>query len=183
MSLNTRKATQAAAVILRTEQTRRMNYMKLLKLLYLAERETLRDTGRSITGDRFVAMKRGPVLSGVYDLIKGEHIEEQLWGDCIERDRFMLTLAADPGVDLLSRFEIQKLGEVALRHVGDDEFQMVDFVHRNCPEWKDPGSGVRPIELASVLAAVGRGADSAAIIHDIRQSQASSRFFSRTPTS
>jgi hypothetical protein len=35
------------------------------KLLYLADRESLKKTGRPITGDRVVAMEHGPVLRSV----------------------------------------------------------------------------------------------------------------------
>jgi uncharacterized phage-associated protein len=44
-----------------------MNYMRLLKLLYIAERETLGRTGRPIVGGPVTAMERGPVLLEVLD--------------------------------------------------------------------------------------------------------------------
>lgn len=53
------KATQAAAYLLRRGGGR-MRYMKLIKLLYLADRTALIETGSPITGDRFVAMKLVP---------------------------------------------------------------------------------------------------------------------------
>lgn len=65
------KALQAAAYLLRRETCREMNYMRLLKVLYLADRESIRESGAPITGDKIAAMERGPVLSGVFDLIKG----------------------------------------------------------------------------------------------------------------
>ena len=64
------KTVQAAALLLR-EHHNRMEYIRLLKLLSIADREMLARRGRTLTGDRAVAMKRGPVLSTVYDLIKG----------------------------------------------------------------------------------------------------------------
>ena len=48
-----------------------MSYMKLIKLLYLADREALLRWGRPITFDAYVSMDRGPVLSSVLDLING----------------------------------------------------------------------------------------------------------------
>lgn len=39
-----------------------MSYLRMLKLLYLADRESLKETGHTITGDRVVAMEHGPVL-------------------------------------------------------------------------------------------------------------------------
>src|SRR5438552_1173164 len=47
----------------------RMAYLKLLKLLYLADRQSMSRYGESISGDCMVAMPHGPVLSRTYDLI------------------------------------------------------------------------------------------------------------------
>ena len=65
------KRLQAAGVLLGLDGDR-MERIRLLKLLYIADRELLAETGRTITGDRVVAMDHGPVLSQVYDLIKGQ---------------------------------------------------------------------------------------------------------------
>ena len=67
----TRKIVEAAAVLLRSSQHGRMGRLRLLKLLYIADRESLRETGRPIVGTKLVAMDLGPVHSEVYDLIKG----------------------------------------------------------------------------------------------------------------
>ena len=115
------KAVQAVGVILRQEPGRRINYMKLLKLLEIAERESLRDTGNMITGDRLVAMDRGPLPSNVYNLIKGEHIGVPHWDTFIDRERYHVALRRNPGVSRLSRFEIEKLQQVTTRHENDDE--------------------------------------------------------------
>ena len=64
------KTLQASGVLLQLDANR-MAYIRLLKLLYIADRELLAETGRTLTGDEAVAMKNGPVLSRVYDLIKG----------------------------------------------------------------------------------------------------------------
>src|SRR5271155_4089348 len=64
------KTIQAIGVLLRADGVKRMNYMRLLKLLYMADRESLRETGRPITGGPVTAMERGPVLEEVYDLIR-----------------------------------------------------------------------------------------------------------------
>lgn len=52
------KATQAAARLLRNRGGK-MSYMKLIKLLYLADREALAQWGRSITTDTYVSMDKG----------------------------------------------------------------------------------------------------------------------------
>ncbi len=56
------KATQAA-VYLVGRANGEIKYLKLIKLLYLAERTTLLRFILSITGDQFYSLKFGPVLS------------------------------------------------------------------------------------------------------------------------
>jgi len=67
LRFNERKATQVAAQFLRLRGGR-MSYMKLIKLMYLADREALLRWGRPISTDRYVSMDKGPVLSRVLDL-------------------------------------------------------------------------------------------------------------------
>ena len=64
------KTLQASAVLLGLDGGR-MDRIRLLKLLYIVDRELLAEIGRPLTGDMAIAMKHGPVLSQVYDLIKG----------------------------------------------------------------------------------------------------------------
>ena len=60
------KVAQMAAYLLQ-KRGGRMAYIKLMKLLYLADREYMISYGDSMSGDRAVSMKNGPVLSQTYD--------------------------------------------------------------------------------------------------------------------
>ena len=66
-----RKAAQVAAWFLR-EAGGRLSHLKLIKLMYLADRQAMADTGYPITFDRVVAMPHGPVLSMTLNLINGD---------------------------------------------------------------------------------------------------------------
>lgn len=72
------RVTQMAAYLL-LKGGGRMPYIKLLKLLYIAERNAMAKWGESISGDRFVSMPHGPVLSQTYDLIQGHCGHESIW--------------------------------------------------------------------------------------------------------
>ena len=61
-TFNLTKAAQATALLLHGRPARRMSYLRVLKLLYLADREMLTQKLRTITGDQPIAMKKGPVL-------------------------------------------------------------------------------------------------------------------------
>ena len=65
---NEKKTTQVASLFIEKEGGT-INYMKLIKLLYFADREALVSWERPLTGDTYFSMKHGPVLSNVLDII------------------------------------------------------------------------------------------------------------------
>jgi uncharacterized phage-associated protein len=155
---NQERTTQAVAFLLKQSDNRRENYMRLIKLLYIADRESLKETGRPITGDRFIAMERGPVLSQVYDLIMGRSPRSAEWQAFIgTRPRYEVELVSEPGDGELSQYDKDKLAEVWTRYENLDEWAMVKETHK-LREWKrnEPRpSSSKPIALSDVLAAVG----------------------------
>ena len=62
-----KKATQALN-FLALKSHGRINKLKAIKLVYLADRYHLRKYGRPITNDEYFAMSYGPVNSGVKDI-------------------------------------------------------------------------------------------------------------------
>src|SRR5712691_11826566 len=90
--LSVPKTIQAIGVLLRQDGVRCMNYMRLLKLLYIADREALRQTGRAVVGGPVVARERGPVLEEVFDLIRGRHRHMPLWDEYLRTSHFNLEL-------------------------------------------------------------------------------------------
>jgi uncharacterized phage-associated protein len=149
---------QAAAVLLKTSPSHRMSRLRLLKLLYIADRETLQEAGRPITGDRAVAMKNGPVLSRTYDLIKGADLAAPEWERFFRNaDRWEVELIDEPGVGELSKYEIEKLQDVACRFEACDDWEVAEHTH-GFPEWqknRPDGNTQRPIPLEDLLEAVG----------------------------
>lgn len=143
-----RRATQAAAILLKLAGGRE-NYTKLLKLLYIADRESLREVGTPIAGATFCNMKNGPLASDVYNCIKGEG-PCQHWGEHIETDGYDVRLLKDPGDDELSDFDVDLLTGLHERYRAFDFLGMINEVHR-FREWTDPGSGrskwLRPEEI------------------------------------
>ena len=151
------KTLQAAAVLLRHEPGRRTNYMRLIKLVYIADREALAETGHPITGSKAIAMKRGPLPQKLYELIKGEHYNSPAWENHVDKERYTLSLAKDPGMGALSSYEIVKLLEIASRYRDCDEWDMVRITYE-FPEWRknDPGDSSREIPVADILDAQGK---------------------------
>lgn len=153
-----RKAAQAAALLLKLNGGE-MKYMKLIKLLYLADREALLTTGRPITGDRFVAMQKGPVLSRLYDLINEEpKSSESPWYDYVSEPQIysVRLQKAEPDLDELSRFEMGLLARLFEKYKNMDQFDLADLTHVICPEWRDPEGSLLPITPEDILRAEGK---------------------------
>jgi len=149
-----------------------MRYMRLLKLLYIADRVSLKETGRPVVGDRVVAMKHGPVLSRVYDCIKGEYPDQLVWDRFFEIvDCFDIHLKKAPGVDELCRYEIDVLKRVATDRALKDDWEIVEETH-SFEEWSDPGSTSMPISYQTILRALGREDQSDRLLREARADEA-----------
>jgi uncharacterized phage-associated protein len=156
------KTIQCICLLLKAMKKDRLEYISLLKLLYIADRESLAERGAPITGDVPVAMRNGPVLSAVYSLIRLERERDLVqWLQFLHTEDYDLQMKGDPGTALLSKYEERKLSEIAQRFAGHSWRELVDHTH-TFEEWKlnDPdkeGVSVRVISLDDILRAVGRG--------------------------
>jgi uncharacterized phage-associated protein len=128
------KTVQAAAYLLSLEGGK-MEFIRMLKLLYIADRELLLEAGYTLTGDRAYAMKNGPVLSHTYNLIKGTTLDSKQWDDVIDKDRFYLTLKTNLGTDDLCKREIAKLNDVSTRYRDVDTWTLTELTH-DFVEWQ-----------------------------------------------
>lgn len=148
-----------------------MTRKRILKLLYIADRELIAHHRRPITGDRPVAMDHGPVLSHTYDLMKGAASGVETWNQYIQQVApYTHRLLADPGVGRLSKLELAKLEEVVQRYwwVDDDELSRVTH---SFAEWKrnqPPAGGMKPIPTEHVLEALGLAAEAEQLRQDAR---------------
>ena len=151
------KVTQMAAYLLK-KRGGQMSYMKLIKLLYLAERQAMAKWGESMSGDKFVSMPHGPVLSETYSLISGE--TEGYWNELIKGE-------ADYELSLAHNIEIDDLDELCLAEMKIldkvfDEFgkmnrwEIRNYTHTHCTEWQDPNGSSFPIKPEDIFRAVGK---------------------------
>ncbi len=71
MQVNHEASIQAVDYIIQktNPKFKTLDKLSILKLLFFAERYSLRKFATSITNDTFVAMERGPVASATYDII------------------------------------------------------------------------------------------------------------------
>jgi uncharacterized phage-associated protein len=164
------KIIQASAVLLKSEAPQRISRLRLLKFLYVGDRESLAKRGRPITGDRPVAMDNGPVLSTTYSLIKGSDNASSVWERYFSASGRDIMLREDPGVGKLSRWEIEKLQEISQRFVAEDDWAVAEFTHKY-EEWEKnrPAKGsMKPIPLDDLLAATQLTAHKQELLEDLR---------------
>ena len=147
------KAVEAAAIFLKL-YGKPMKYLGLLKLLYMADRIALKRLEQPISGDHYVSMKYGPVLSYVYDLIKGKQLNGggNLWFKYISSRTtdYEVSLVDDPGINELSEEEIEIIKEVYNTYGYLDRFDLAELTHL-FPEWEDPNGSAIPIPVEKIL--------------------------------
>ena len=161
LRFNEAKTAQTAARLLKNCGGS-LNYMKLLKLLYLVDREALEQWGRPVTTDRYVSMDKGPVLSRTFDLITygAAPGETSTWNTLISpaRGYSVSLLTENPPDEELSRAEEELIDGVCQRFGAMDQWSLVDYVH-TLPEWHDPEGTSTPIEYSDILRALGKSED------------------------
>lgn len=98
-----------------------------LKILYFADKIHLNEYGRLITGDRYVAMRNGPVPSASYDIVKSVRGDGYSMNSAHAEssfnvtDKYIITPLRVADLDLFSDSEIECLDKV-IEEYGDKSF-------------------------------------------------------------
>lgn len=145
---NARKAAQVAAFFA-IKQGAQIEILKLIKLIYLADRQNMEDSGYPILNDRLVSMPQGPVNSITLDYVNGAVEDLGEWAQYIT-PRLAYSVGSTKvfsreELDELSDSEYETLEKVWGIFGGYTKWQLRDWTHKNCPEWEDPQGGANPI--------------------------------------
>lgn len=154
------KVAQIAAYLL-SKEGGRMAYLKLMKLMYLADREAMNRFGEPLSGDRMVAMPHGPVLSRSLDLMNGTVHGDDGWNRWIsDAENYELRLQTPAPVrelfDELSDADLSVLDNVYDSFGFMTKWQIRDYTHEQCAEWTDPQGGSFTINPENVFRALGK---------------------------
>ncbi|MEH6476679.1 MAG: Panacea domain-containing protein [Sneathiella sp.] len=156
---NPRKAAHAAAFfILKSNGT--LNVLKLVKLLYLAERESMDRFDDPMFYDKFVSMDYGPVPSATRNLISG-FVENEHWNECISSRTGHNVGITSKDVTLDTLDELSRADEAILEDLWGkfghfDQFKLAEYTHKNCPEWEDPKGSSTPISHELIYKFLGK---------------------------
>jgi len=151
-----------------------LNYTKLIKLIYIANREMLKTQNDLIINDRFVSMPQGPVLSSLYNLILEKYTDNEItqleWNQYFFKNGYNLKKQ-----NFKSNFDELALSEINILKETDEKFktwtwkQIVDnYLHKKdiCPEWVDPNGSSYDIYISDILMGLGYDDIEAAEIQD-----------------
>jgi len=153
------KAAQIAAYLI-WKAGGAMAYLKLIKLMYIADRTSLERLGRSMTGDVPYSLPQGPVLSETLDLMRGQK-KSDIWDKWIapfgEYDLSLNVVIEHPynpyQFGRLCKAFVMILDEIHEKYKDKDKWEVRDVSH-TFPEWEDPkNSGVnrQKILLSTIL--------------------------------
>ena len=132
-------ATEATAYLLSKCRGEKRDYGALLKLLYLADKEALIQTNRTITGDEMIGMRHGTLLSRLYDLMKPLGPEGEYFGRYIAKppeEGVNVRLIESPPNKRLSEFEKKILDRVFSEH-GNKTFKQLEDLTHQLTEWEE----------------------------------------------
>lgn len=114
---NYKKAVQALNYFAR-EEGGTINKMKALKLIWLSDRYSLMLYGRTITGDEYYAMPKGPVASGVRNILENSSF-------ITDDAAFKSYIAADTS----SPYSYVSCGDIVKKVFSDSDLEIIEAIH------------------------------------------------------
>jgi uncharacterized phage-associated protein len=136
------------------------NFHTISKVAYFADRNHLQKYGRLISGDNYVAMKHGPVPSGIYDMLKALRGDGYSPLEAQAKEAFEVVgpytvvpkRAADP--DLFSESDIECLNW-AVKNFGRKSFdELTKASHDNA--WDKTGANDL-IDIVAIIKSLPNG--------------------------
>lgn len=158
MTFNARKSAQVIAYLIARNGGASLNVVKAIKLVYLSDRQSIKNFGFPILDEARVSMPLGPVNSTTYRHVNGEYdLEACGWSDFLE-DKAHHQIGAtkvfsSDDLDELSEADVQCLDEVWAEFGHLNQWQLVDYTHdkTHVPEWEDPKGSSLPIPLDRIM--------------------------------
>lgn len=134
MERRKRKNVQAINYLASKSRQREINRLKLMKLLWLADRYHLLKYGRPILKDRYYALDHGPVPSLTADISR--HQNEPYTNTYIEPVGSLdIRSIQAPDLSLFSKSDLEVLDLVWEKFGHMDRWELRDLTHEY-PEWK-----------------------------------------------
>ena len=153
LTFSHRKATQVLNFFARKDGGQ-INKMKALKLVFFADRWHLRQYGRPITNDEYLAMEYGPVPSGCKDLAEmSEFLDahERSYAEKFLKPASQYYFASANEIDraVFSASDLEALESVWQHFGGYDKFRLAEITHQY-PEWSRHETALKSPDVSRV---------------------------------
>jgi uncharacterized phage-associated protein len=155
LGFNHLKSVQTIAYFVRKEGGS-AEKLKLIKLVYLADRLSFQRRGKPINFDSYLSLPHGPIASSALNGMD-HHLNDPAWEALAQADnRKDVTIVGEVAEDYLSRADLAILDATWSEFGGMTASQLRNWTHEHCPEYIEVGLGkCLPIELSELLARVG----------------------------
>ena len=168
VGFRSRKAAQLCAYFA-TKSEGTIEKLKLIKLLYFAERQFLSENHHPMLFDEYYSLRHGPICSGALNGIDGV-IHGEIWDGYIARNGNVVV-----AIKALSRNELDEVSDAELSVVDEiwkelghmTASQLRNYSHQNCPEYTET-EGRIAISYKQILRAVGEK-DADVLANDIEE--------------
>ena len=131
--------------------------LKLIKLLYLSERQFLSEYHHPMLFDEYYSLTHGPICSNALDGINGM-IHEEIWDNFVARNGNLVvaikTLSRDE-LDEVSDAEIVVISEIWEKFGHMTPSQLRNYTHDNLPEYTETEGRIR-ISYKEIFEALGQ---------------------------
>jgi uncharacterized phage-associated protein len=147
--------------------------LKLIKLIYLAERESMRVRARPMIYDEMYSLEHGPICSNALNGINGK-IDKSIWSKWVKvlsnnKTVRLQRLASRSKLDHLSDSDIEIMQRIWDKFGQMTSAQIRKWTHDHCPEYTEIDSGRLPISYAEVFRSVGHEDDAAELAQKVSQ--------------
>ena len=152
-------------------KTDSIQYIKLIKLMYLSDRKSVELYDRTISNDDLFSMDNGPVLSRLLNLIHGDCAKDlqDRWNKCFSTVGYDIRISGENAknlVDRLSKAETNIIDGVVGEFGQRDVWDLINNYLHMLPEWKDPHGSSIPIKLADLMRALDKNEDEISAVLD-----------------
>ncbi|MFH1158984.1 MAG: Panacea domain-containing protein [Pseudomonadota bacterium] len=131
--------------------------LKLIKLIYLAERQFMLKYGQPMLYDEFFSLRHGPICSNALNGINGD-IDRGTWSAFISKQQNKISATrtfSREDFDEISNAEIEVLKSTLESFGFMTASQLRNYTHKHCPEYTEIESGRIPINYFSLFKVLG----------------------------
>jgi len=139
--------------------------LKLIKLVYLSERQILADHRRPMLFDELFSLPHGPICSSTLNGIDGA-IHGHIWDDFLARNGNKIVAMKKferDDLDEISDVELDTINNVWAKFGRFSASQLRNYTHDHCPEYTET-TGRIPISYREVLGALGVSDEEAELV-------------------